>query len=106
MIISIIIFAPFQFDNVILRLGSRLVLIPLVAGIAYEFLRFTAGNVDKPIVRALITPGLLLQRLTTREPDLAMIACAIAALQPVLAADGIEIVIPAAAEGELAAATA
>ena len=68
-------------------------LIPVVAGIAYEFLRFTAGRVDNPLVRALIAPGLLLQRLTTREPDERMLECAIAALKPVLAADGIELAV-------------
>lgn len=91
MIISIIVFAPFHFDNVVLRLLSRLILIPVVAGIAYEFMRFTAGHVDKPWVRVLIAPGLQLQRLTTREPDERMLECAIAALKPVLAADGIEL---------------
>jgi uncharacterized protein YqhQ len=96
MIIAILVFAPFHFDNVILRLLSRLVLIPVVAGIAYELMRFTAGHVDNPLVRAVIAPGLLLQRLTTREPDERMLECAIAALKPVLAADGIEA--PVAAE--------
>jgi uncharacterized protein YqhQ len=91
MVISIVVFAPFHFDNLFLRLASRLLLIPVVAGIAYEFMRFTAGHTDWPWVRALIKPGLLLQRLTTREPDEAMIECAIAALKPVLAADGIEL---------------
>jgi uncharacterized protein YqhQ len=91
MVISIIVFAPFHFDSLFLRLGSRLVLIPVVAAIAYEYMRFTAAHVDNPIVRALITPGLLLQRLTTREPETEMLECAIAALKPVLAADGIEL---------------
>lgn len=90
MLISIVVFAPFHFDNIFLRLASRLVLIPVVAGIAYEFLRFTAARVDRAWVRVLIAPGLQLQRLTTREPDAAMLECAIAALRPVLAADGIE----------------
>ena len=90
MIISVVVFAPFHFDNLFLRLASRLVLIPVVAAIAYEFMRFTAARVDRPWVRVLITPGLTLQRLTTREPDEKMIECAIAALRPVLAADGIE----------------
>lgn len=90
MIISVVVFAPFHFDNLFLRLGSRLVLIPVVAAIAYEFMRFTAARVDRPWVRVLIAPGLTLQRLTTREPDEKMIECAIAALRPVLAADGIE----------------
>ncbi len=91
MVVSIIVFAPFHFDNLFLRLGSRLVLIPVVAAIAYEYMRFTAARVDNPIVRLMITPGLQLQRLTTREPDAAMLECAIAALKPVLAADGIEV---------------
>lgn len=90
MLISIIVFAPFHFDNLFLRLASRIVLIPVVAGIAYEFMRFTAARVDRPWVRLLIAPGLTLQRLTTREPDEKMLECAIAALKPVLAADGIE----------------
>lgn len=99
MIISILVFAPFHFDNLFLRLISRLVLIPVVAGIAYEFMRFTAARVTVPWVRALITPGLLLQRLTTREPEPKMLECAIAALQPVLAADGIVLTEPAAIQG-------
>jgi uncharacterized protein YqhQ len=95
MIISIFVFAPFHFDNIFLRLGSRLILIPVVAGIAYEFQRFAAGHTDNPLVRLLIVPGLSLQRLTTRPPDDAMIECAIAALRPVLAADGIELAVSA-----------
>lgn len=91
MVISIFVFAPFHFNNMLLRLASRLVLIPVVAGIAYEFMRFTAARTDRPWVRAIITPGLQLQRLTTREPDEGMLECAIASLAPVLAADGIEI---------------
>ena len=91
MLISILVFAPFHFDNLFLRLASRLILIPAVAGIAYELMRFTASHIDWPWVRALITPGLLLQRLTTRKPDLPMLEAAIAALKPVLAADGIEV---------------
>jgi uncharacterized protein YqhQ len=94
MVIAILVFAPFHFDNIFLRLASRLVLIPVVAGIAYEFMRFTAAHTDRPWVRALIAPGLMLQRLTTREPDETMIECAIAALAPVLAADGIEVPVP------------
>ena len=91
MIIAIFVFAPFHFDNLFLRLLSRIILIPVVAGIAYEFMRFTAGHLNWPWVRALIKPGLQLQRLTTREPDEKMLECAIAALRPVLAADGIEL---------------
>lgn len=98
MVIAIIVFAPFHFNNVLLRLASRIVLIPVVAGIAYEFMRFTAARVERPWVRMLIAPGLALQRLTTREPDETMLECAIAALKPVLAADGILVEAPLAVE--------
>jgi uncharacterized protein YqhQ len=97
MVISIFVFAPFHYDNIFLRLASRVVLIPVVAGIAYEFMRFTASHTDNSLVRLVIVPGLSLQRLTTRQPDEAMIECAIAALKPVLAADGIELSAPAEA---------
>jgi uncharacterized protein YqhQ len=106
MVISILVFAPFHFDNLFLRLGSRLVLIPVVAAIAYEFMRFTAAHTDNAAVRAIIAPGLLLQRLTTREPDESMLECAIAALKPVLAADGIEVPSTAAAQPAQASAGA
>jgi uncharacterized protein YqhQ len=91
MIVSIVVFAPFHFDNLFLRLASRIILIPVVAGIAYELLRFNASHQHWAWVRAITQPGLLLQRLTTREPEPAMLECAIAALTPVLAGDGIVI---------------
>lgn len=90
MVLAIFLFAPFHFDNLLLRLGSRIVLIPVVAAIAYEFMRFTAARTNQPVIRAVMAPGLLLQRLTTREPDGSMLECAIAALEPVLAADGVQ----------------
>ncbi len=89
LVISILLFVPLQFDSWYLRLVSRLLLIPVVAGIAYEFLRFSTRYRKNPLIRFLITPGLALQKLTTREPDLAMLEVAIAALRPVLAADGL-----------------
>ncbi len=97
LVLSMILFAPLNFNfvdglwSVVLRLLSRLLLIPVVAGISYEFLRYSASHLESPLVRVLIAPGLALQRLTTREPDLSMLECAIAALTPVLAADGIEV---------------
>lgn len=97
MVISIFVFAPFHFDNLFLRLASRIILIPVVAGISYEFMRFNANHQQWGWVRALTAPGLGLQRLTTREPEPAMLECAIAALKPVLAADGIVIESAAAA---------
>ncbi len=71
------------------RLLSRLVLVPVVAAIAYEYMKFTARHYDHPLVRAMATPGLLLQRLTTKEPDESMLEVSIAALHRVLADDGI-----------------
>ncbi len=97
LVLSMILFAPLNFNaiegplSLVLRLLSRLLLIPVVAGISYEFLRYSARHLSNPVVKVLITPGLGLQRLTTREPDLTMLECAIAALTPVLAADGIDV---------------
>lgn len=61
------------------RLLSRVLLIPVLAGIAYEYIRWTAGNLNFPLVRLLVKPNLALQRLTTREPDLDMLEVSIAA---------------------------
>ena len=83
-----------------LRVISRIVLIPVVAGLAYELIRFLAARYARSrIVRIVMKPGLAAQRLTTREPDLSMCAVAIAALEPVIAA---EEAVPA----EVASATA
>ena len=95
LVISILLFAPLTFAGIeyawlalVLRFVSRLLLIPLVAAISYEIIRFSANHAGNPLMRLLIAPGLLLQRITTREPDDSMVECAIAALLPVLAADG------------------
>ncbi len=61
------------------RLISRVLLIPVLAGIAYEYTRWTASHIDSPAVRALIKPNLALQNLTTREPSLEMLEVSIAA---------------------------
>lgn len=71
------------------RLISRLLLLPIVAGIAYEVIRFSADHQGNPLVRLFIIPGLALQQLTTREPDQGMVEVAIAALKRVLIDDGI-----------------
>ena len=96
LVISIILFAPLTFAGItptwlalLLRFVTRLLLVPFVAAIAYEIIRFSAAHDQNPLMRALITPGLLLQKLTTREPDDQMVECAILALEPVLAADGV-----------------
>lgn len=86
MIIPILIFAFVQMDNVWLRMALRLILLPVVVGLAYECNRF-AGRHDGPISRAIRWPGLQMQRLTVFEPDDSMIEVAIAAMQRVIPED-------------------
>ena len=93
-LISIILFIPLQFDIWWLRLLSRIVLIPVVAGISYEVLRFSTRYQEHFLMKVIIWPGLAMQKLTTREPTLDMLEVAIQALAPVLAADGLEVPIP------------
>lgn len=79
-----------RFDNnLLLLIPVRLLSIPLVAGVAYEWLRWTAKHSENSLVRLLIKPNLLLQRLTTRPPDNEMVEVAIKALESVLASEGI-----------------
>jgi uncharacterized protein YqhQ len=59
------------------RLASRVLLIPVVAGIAVEYIRWTANHLNSPLVRFLIKPNLALQSLTTRQPDVSMLEVAI-----------------------------
>lgn len=82
MCISILVLMLVRFDSRILRMFARILLIPVIAGISYEFLRF-AGTHDNPFVNALSKPGLLLQGLTTREPDDDMIEVGIASVEAV-----------------------
>lgn len=69
------------------RLLWRIVLIPVVAGISYEWLKFSAAHDDHPVMRWLTAPGLALQRFSTREPSDDMVEVAIVALRDVIAAD-------------------
>ena len=89
--------------NVPMLLASRVLLIFPIAGLAYEFIRFTAKHLDNPIIKLIIKPNLLLQKLTTREPEPAMIEVAIAALERVLAAERAGAAVPAPVEPPLAA---
>jgi uncharacterized protein YqhQ len=85
--ISILLFSFLGRPPLVWRVLSRILLVPVIASVSYELLRFSADHSGNPLVRAFIMPGLALQRLTTREPDEPMLEVAIAALQPVLAAD-------------------
>jgi len=80
-LLSILIFTILGPLPLFWRLVSRILLIPVIAGIAYEYIRWTSKHLDSALVRALIKPNLALQSLTTREPDLGMLEVAIAAFQ-------------------------
>ncbi|MBP5291748.1 MAG: DUF1385 domain-containing protein, partial [Lachnospiraceae bacterium] len=82
MIISVFFFMFIHIDNIGLRMLSRVLLIPVIAGISYEFIRL-AGSSDNPVVNALSKPGLWMQALTTKEPDPDMIEVAIQAVEKV-----------------------
>lgn len=91
MVISIFVFALVGHPSLPLLLLSRIVLVPVVAAIAYELMRLGAANYRFRVVRWLMAPGLALQGLTTREPTDDQIECAIAALTRVLRRDGVTI---------------
>jgi uncharacterized protein YqhQ len=84
-VLAVLIFAPFSRLPLVLRILSRILLLPIVAGISYELMRLAARFSDRPWMRAVIVPNLALQRLSTREPDDSMIEVAIRALNTVLA---------------------
>jgi uncharacterized protein YqhQ len=81
-IITIIATMFIRVDSRILRLALRLAIVPLVAGISYEFIRL-AGRSENPLVNALSRPGLWMQKLTTKEPDEEMIEVGIASVEAV-----------------------
>ena len=83
MIISIIFFSFLKWETVWQRMLYRLLLLPVVAGVSYEIIKF-AGRSDSKLVKWLTSPGLALQLLTTREPDDSQLEVAIAALKSVL----------------------
>ena len=82
MVISILFFTVIHVDTLWLRMVSRVLLIPVIAGVSYEFLRL-AGRSDNGLVNLLSKPGLWLQHLTTREPDAEMAEVAIASVEAV-----------------------
>jgi len=89
MVISMILFMILRIENMWLRFGSRILLLPLIAGLAYEVSVKWAGKRDNFLVKAIIIPGMALQRMTTGDPDAEQIEVAITALKRVLPKDEI-----------------
>ncbi len=83
-ILSFIFFILLGDLSFLARLASRILMIPVLAGIAYEYIRWTAHHLDHPFVRWIVRPNLALQRLTTREPDLGMAEVAICAFNAMI----------------------
>lgn len=90
MVIAIFVFALLGRPPLWISIISRIVLIPVIAAIGYEFVRFGAAHSDNRFVRGLLAPGLLLQTMTTREPDDRQLETAISALKKVIEADSSE----------------
>jgi uncharacterized protein YqhQ len=98
MVVAIFVFAPLGLPAWYWLLASRILGIPLIAGISYEVIKWAGRNRRKRWVRAIMYPGLMLQNLTTREPDRDQLTVAIAALDAVLAVENPE---QAAREGDI-----
>jgi uncharacterized protein YqhQ len=84
LVLSILVFSLLPIDWWVWAVLSRVIVIPIVAGIGFEFIMWSAKNQNNPVVRALIWPGLQLQKLTTREPTDDMVEVAMASLKKVL----------------------
>ena len=97
-VVSFIVFSLLGRPDMVVRIASRIVLVPIIAGIAYEFIRFGGAHYRNPIMKVLLAPGLALQTLTTREPSPDQVEVAIAALKRVIAREsGVEAVASRAA---------
>jgi uncharacterized protein YqhQ len=89
MVIAIFVFAFVgRTDSIMTLVASRILLLPLIAGLAYELIRFAGKHSDNRVLMALLAPGLWLQRLTTRQPSLDQIEVSIRALKEVLTLEG------------------
>jgi len=90
MVVAIVVFAPLGTPAWYILFPSRVVGIPLVAGLAFELIKLFGKNRDKRWAQILMAPGMQLQKLTTREPDLSQLEVAIVSLQAVLAVENPE----------------
>ena len=87
LIIAIFVFALVGQPTLWIRILSRIALIPVIAVISYEIMKFGAGHINNKIIRVLLAPGLMLQSMTTREPDDSQLEAAISALKEVIEID-------------------
>jgi uncharacterized protein YqhQ len=87
LIVAIFVFALVGQPTLWIRILSRIALIPVIAVISYEIMKFGAGHINNKIVRVLLAPGLMLQAMTTREPDDSQLEAAISALNEVIEID-------------------
>jgi uncharacterized protein YqhQ len=90
MIVAIFVFAPIGLPAWWVLVITRIVGVPLIAGLSFELIKWAGRNRRRPWVKALMWPGMQLQKLTTREPDLQQLEVSIAALKAVLAVEGAE----------------
>jgi uncharacterized protein YqhQ len=88
MVIAIFVFAFFGRPSWYWLIATRILLLPVIAGLAYEVIRFAGKHPDHPVLRTILAPGLWLQRLTTREPTLDQVEVSIRALREVLRLEG------------------
>ncbi len=87
MVVAVFVYSLIPRPNLWFVIGSRIVLMPVIAGLSYEVIRYFAKNMRRPWVRIVSRPGLWLQGLTTREPDLEELEVAIASLEAVFTAE-------------------
>ena len=89
-IVSIIVFSLLAGQNLIVSIIGRIVLVPVIAAVSYEILRWGARHRANPVVKWLFMPGIWLQLITTKQPDDSMIEVAVASIQEAIAANGEE----------------
>lgn len=100
MLISMFIFTFLGWPNLVERILSRVILMPVIAGVSYEIIRFAGAHAENTCVHYAIMPGLLLQKLTTRQPDDSQMEVAIASLKAVLPEDDPVMIATAEAEAK------
>jgi uncharacterized protein YqhQ len=89
-VVSVLVFSLLGRPPMLLRIVSRIALVPIIAGLSYEIIKFSGAHQHHRLVRWIMAPSLALQRLSTHEPSLEMLEVAITALQKVLADEGLQ----------------